>query len=143
MTTEEKNLMMNPEHKPLMDLAPVVQHLMQANMAHLLVMRCDGSWVSVLGDVLGRGCIYAVASTASVTPPPVQYKQYPVFCGSDRIYKADLTQPNSDSKRIYHLLTVTGMAEFEGIRYKGSKEWKPHLNTMIHGEPVEVCLRVR
>lgn len=53
MDANEKKLMENPEHKPLMDLPPVIQHLMQANMPHLLVMRPDGSWVSVLGDVLG------------------------------------------------------------------------------------------
>lgn len=143
MTQQEKKLMENPEHKPLMDLPPVIQHLMQDNMPHLLVMRCDGSWVSALGDVLGRGCIYAVASTALVTPPPVQYRHYPVFCGSDRIYKVNLTQSHTDNTRICYLQTTTGMAEFAGIRYKGSQEWMPSLSLMVHGEPVEVRFRVR
>lgn len=144
MNAQEKKLMENPEHKPLMDLPPVIQQLMRANIPHLLIMQCDGNWASVLvATGLERGCIYAVASTALVDPPPVQYKQYPLFCGSDRIYKVVLTQPNSDSKGVYHLLTVTGMAEFAGIRYKGSQEWKTVLDTVTNGEPVEVRLRVR
>lgn len=143
MTTEEKNLMMNPDHKPLMDLPPVIQHLMHTNYDHLLVLRPDGNWMSPLAAALNLGSVYVVDVGASVTPPPVKYNRYPVFCGSDRIYKADLTRPNTDSKRIYHLHTVTGMAEFGGIRYKGKEEWMPSLSVMVHGEPVEVRLRVR
>ena len=146
MTTQEKNLMMNPEHKPLMDLPPVIQHLMRDNIEHLIVLSSLGQWIPLdkRDKDLWGGCIYRVDVTVPVEPPPVRYRQYPVFCGSaDRIYKADLTQPNSDAKRIYHLHTVTGMAEFAGIRYKGSQEWMPSLNLMVHGEPVEVRFRVR
>lgn len=84
-----------------------------------------------------------MASTAIVTPPVPQYDRYPVFCGSDRIYKVNLTKPGTDDNRIYHLHTITGMAEFAGIRYKGSQEWKPTLETVTYGEPVEVRFRKR
>lgn len=143
MTAQEKKLMENPEHKPLMDLPPVIQNLMQSNAPHLLVLMPNGSWTPPLMTPLNRGAVYVVASTALVEPPPAQYKQYPVFCGSDRIYKVNLTQPNSDANRIYHLTTTLGMAEFAGVRHKGSQEWHATLNTVTRGEPVEVRFRVR
>lgn len=147
MNAAEKEMMKNPEHKPLMDLPPVIQHLMQANVGNLMRLMVDGVWVS-LGKIddtpLARGCIYAVNNSAPLTPPPPPvYKQYPVFCGSDRIYKVNMTQPNNDNTRIYHLHTVTGMAEFGGIRYEGSLEWRPMLDTVTWGRPAEVRFRVR
>ena len=142
MTTQEKNLMMNPEHKPFMDLPPVIQHLMQENREHLVWLTTDGNW-TIAGTVLYRGSVYTVCATAAVTPPQVQHKRYPVFCGSDRIYKVNLTKPGMDDARIYHLHTITGMADFAGIRYRDSQEWKPTLDTVTHGVPSEVRFAIR
>lgn len=146
MNEAEKILMLNTERRLLMDLPPVVQHLMQGNIQHLSVLTTSGLWCACDESLpLSQWRIYTTSTSACIDPPvPVQYKQYPVFAGSaDRIYKADLTQPNSDSKRIYHLTTAIGMAEFGGIRYMGSQEWRSTLNTMEYGVPVEVRLRVR
>ena len=140
MTQEEKTLMTNPDHKPLMDLPPVVQHLMHENIEHLLVLQMSGMWASVKGsDALAQGCVYSVSETAVAEPPPVRYNRYPVFCSSaDGIYKVNLTKEGTDNTRIYHLHTVTGMVAFAGIRYHGSQEWKPTLDTVTHGVPSEV-----
>ena len=144
MTTEEKKLMENPEHKPLMDLPPVVQHLMRANPRHLKTLLSSGLWLTVEEADLFNGCVYTVKADAPVSVPQPTYKRYPVFCSSaDGVYKVNLTKEGTDNTRIYHLHTVTGMVNFAGIRYHGSQEWKPTMDTVTHGVPSEVRFAIR
>lgn len=64
-----------------------------------------------------------------------------MFCGSDGIYKVDLTPQSGGIKKIRYLVTVTSMRGFSGVRHADSDIWQPTLNIPDNGIPVEVRFR--
>ncbi len=137
MNITEKQAMLNPEHKPLMDLPLAVQKLMRNNLKSLLRLRGSGQWVSCENyHTLYEGYIYMIDPNLSVD---YNFRIFPVFCGKDGIYKAEITCRTFPSIR--YLTTLVGMKGFAGIRYENSADWQSVLDIVRFGVPKEVRFR--
>lgn len=140
MTKQQKQMMRNPEHKPLMDLPPEVQSLMRSNGEHLLRLRGNGVWQPCKGyTYFGDGYIFKVDMGA---PAENEVKELPVFCGKDGIWKVTIPTPFPlRPVSVRYLVTCTGMRNFAGILYEGSSEVRSVLDTVTYGNPRAVLFK--
>lgn len=145
MTATEKLVMENQDHKPLMDLPKIIREAMERNKEHLLRLYGDGTWRPLKSPFyMGGGYIFKVDPNAATEPLESRGARsvvYAVFCGSDGIYKVDLTPKSGGIKKIRYLVTVTSMRGFFGVRHADSDIWRATLNIPDNGIPVEVRFR--